>query len=642
VTTTLTRPRPPEPPEPPDDEALDEVWEDEPGIPGFLTTVDHKRIGIRYIVTSFIFFSIAGLMALVMRTQLAVPDAGLISPDAYNGLFTVHGTMMIFLFNTPVLAGFGNYLLPLMIGTRDMAFPRLNAFSYWVFLFAGIFFFAGFASGHAPNGGWFAYTPLTDRNYSPGVNLDFWGLGIAFVGISTTVGAVNFIVTTIKMRAPGLTLNRLPLYVWSMLVFSFMVLFSVPVVTVAAALLEMDRLFHTAFFMPAAGGSALVYQHLFWFWGHPEVYILFIPATGMMSMIFSVFSRRPIAGYIWIVIALLSIGFISFGVWIHHMFVTGLPLLATAFFSAASLVIAIPSGIQFFAWIATMWRGVVQLKTPMLFAIGFLLIFLLGGITGVMVAVLPFDYQVTQSYFIVSHLHYVLNGAVVFPIFGALYYWGPKMTGRLLDERLGKISFYTMFIGFNVAFFPMAILGLLGMPRRVYTYPSGLGWDALNLIATVGGFVFAFGVLLTFINIAKSHRRGVPAGPDPWGADSLEWATDSPPPDYNFRAIPVVESRHPLWDQSPLPVATSGGDAATEAFGAEGALRRTTPFTTGLRAEPESTMVIPEPTALPFVMALGLAILVSALLLTTLLVAALGVAIGAVALLRWTWRIGEH
>jgi cytochrome c oxidase subunit I+III len=627
---------------PRDVDDLEEVWEDEPGIPGFLTTVDHKRIGIRYIVTSFVFFAVSGLMALVLRTQLATSNAGLIGPSTYNELFTVHGTTMIFLFNTPVLAGFGNYFLPLMIGTRDMAFPRLNAFSYWIFLFAGIFFFTGFAIGHAPAGGWFAYTPLTDRAYSPGVNLDFWGLGVAFVGISTTVGAVNFIVTTIKLRAPGLSLNRLPVFVWSMLVFSFMVLFAVPAVTVAASLLETDRLFHTTFFAPAHGGSALLYQHLFWFWGHPEVYILFIPALGMMSMIIAVFSRRPLSGYVWIVVSLISIGFISFGVWIHHMFVTGLPLLATAFFSAASLVIALPSGVQYFAWIATMWRGVVQLKTPMLFALGFLLIFLLGGITGVMVSVLPFDYQVEDSYFIVSHLHYVLNGAVVFPIFAALYYWIPKMNGRMLSERLGHLSFWTMFVGFNVAFFPMSILGLLGMPRRVYTYQSGLGWDTLNLIATIGGFMFAFGVLLTFINIAVSHRRGARAGPDPWGADSLEWATSSPPPDYNFAAIPLVASRHPLWDQRPLPVSASGGDDATAALGPEGAQRRTTPFTTGLRAEPESTMTIPTETAFPFVMALGIAVLVGALLVTTALGALVGVAILGVGVLRWTWRTGEH
>ena len=638
----ITAPRPGElVPDEAIEEQLAEQWEDAPGIPGFLTTVDHKRIGIRYIYTSFIFFFVAGLIALVMRWQLASPNNDLLSAQEYNELFTVHGTTMIFLFNTPVLAGFGNYLLPLMIGTRDMAFPRLNAFSYWVFLFSGIFFYIGFLSGHAPDGGWFAYTPLTDRGFSPGVNLDFWGLGVVFVGISTTVGAVNFLVTVAKLRAPGMTLNRLPVFVWSMIVFSFMVLFAVPAVTLAAALLEMDRLFGTNFFLPSHGGSALLYQHLFWFWGHPEVYILFIPATGMISMTITVFSRHPLVGYRWIVIALLAIGFISFGVWVHHMFATGLPVLATAFFSAVSLVIVIPSGIQFFVWIATMWKGRVRLTTPMLFALGFLLIFLLGGITGAMVAVLPFDYQVTDSYFVVADFHYVLNGAVVFPIFGALYYWLPKMNGRLLSERLGHWSFWTMFVGFNVAFFPMHILGLMGMPRRVYTYPSGLGWDALNLVATVGGFVFAIGVGMTLYNFFWARFRGPLAGDNPWDADSLEWATSSPPPDYNFGAIPVVESLHPLWDQRPLPVATSGSDPATRALGIEGALARTTPFTTGLRAEPEATMTIPEETPLPFLLALGIAIVFGALLIDAVVAVAVGGVIGSAALLHWTWRTGE-
>jgi cytochrome c oxidase subunit I len=620
---------------------LEEVWEDKPGIPGFFTTVDHKRIGMRYIYTSFVFFFVAGVLALIMRVQLSGPEQHIVGPQLYNELFTVHGTTMIFLFNTPVLAGFGNYLLPLMIGTRDMAFPRLNAFSYWVFLLSGIFFFAGFAAGKSPDGGWFAYTPLTDRTFSPHINMDFWGLAVVFVGVSTTVGAVNFVVTVAKMRAPGMTLNRLPVFVWSMLVFSFMVFFAVPSVTLAAGLLELDRLFGTQFFLPGHGGSVLLYQHLFWFWGHPEVYILFIPATGMISSILPVFSRRPLVGYRWIVIALLVIGFISFGVWVHHMFATGLPVLATGLFSAVSLIIAIPSGIQFFCWIATMWKGKVELRTPMLFALGFLLIFLLGGITGVMVAVLPFDYQVTDSYFVVAHFHYVLNGAVVFPIFGALYFWLPKMTGRMLDERLGRISFWTMFVGFNVAFFPMHILGLLGMPRRVYTYPSGLGWDALNLTATIGGFVFAVGTGMTLWNFFVSRRRGRPAGPDPWDADTLEWATPSPTPDFNFAAVPVVASRHPLWDQRPLPVCESGDDDATRALGVEGALERATPLTTGLRAEPEATMEIPEETPLPFFVALGIAVLLVGILFTGAVAASVGVVIGAVALLRWTWRTGE-
>src|SRR5205085_6788347 len=374
---------------------------------------------------------------------------------------------------------------------------------------------------------------------APGVNLDFWGLAIVFVGISTTVGAVNFIVTTFKMRAPGMTINRVPLFVWSILSMAFMVIFAVPAVTLAASLLELDRLFGTAFFAPHLGGSVLLYQHLFWFWGHPEVYILFVPATGMISMIIPVASRRPLAGYLWAATSLIAIAFISFGVWVHHMFATGLPAMAMAFFAGVGLLIAIPSGVQFMSWIATMWRGRVRWTTPMLFCMGFAFIFLLGGITGVMVSVLPFDWQVHDSYFVVAHFHYVLNGAVVFPIFGAIYYWLPKMTGRMLSERLGRLSFWTMAIGFNVAFFPMHILGFLGMPRRVYTYDNGLGWDNLNLIETIGGFFFGLGTLFTLINFFWSRKHGAVAPADPWHSDSLEWSVSSPPPEYNFAGTPI-------------------------------------------------------------------------------------------------------
>jgi cytochrome c oxidase subunit 1/cytochrome c oxidase subunit I+III len=621
---------------------LEERWEDAPGIPGFFNTVDHKRIGVRYIYTAFAFFFVAGALALVMRVQLAQPNAGVLSPESYNEFFTMHGTTMIFLFNTPVLAGFGNYLVPLMLGSRDMAFPRLNAFSYWIFLLAGIFLFSSFLVGHPPNGGWFAYTPLTSKPYSSGMNIDFWGLGVIFVGISTTVGAINFIVSIFKLRAPGMTLNRMPIFVWSMLVFSFMVIFAVPAVTVAAGLLEFDRLFGTAFYSVAGGGSVLLYQHLFWFWGHPEVYILFIPATGMVSMIIPVFSRRALAGYLWIATALVTVGFISFGVWVHHMFATGVPALALSFFSAASLIITLPSGVQFFAWIATMWKGVVRFNTAMLFAIGFLLIFLLGGITGVMVAVLPFDWQVTDSYFVVAHFHYVLNGAVVFPIFGALYFWLPKMTGRMLDERLGKISFWTMFVGFNVAFFPMHILGFLGMPRRIYTYDSGLGWDGLNLLISVASFVFAVGTLMTLYNFVRSHLRGEPAPSNPWDGDSLEWSTSSPPPEYNFAAMPVVTGRHPLWDELPADIELAGEGAPTRALGVAGALEKEMPVSEGMDARPQDVLGIPSPTYLPFVAAVGVGLLFVGLLVEASLIGVVGVLIGATAIVRWLWRTSEN
>ena len=625
---------------PPDDADLDEVWEDRPGIPGFFTTVDHKRIGMRYLYTSFTFFFIAGLMALGMRAQLAQPNGTVLGPKAYNELFTAHGTTMIFLFNTPVLAGFGNYLLPLMLGSRDMAFPRLNAFSYWIFLFSGIFIYLGFLVGQAPDGGWFAYVPLTGATYSPGHNIDFWGLGVIFVGISTTVGAINFLVTTLKLRCPGMSVRRLPLFAWSMVGFSFMVLFSVPVLTVAAALLESDRLFGTAFYVPGRGGNALLYQHLFWFWGHPEVYILFLPATGMISTMLPVQARRRMAGYYWTASSLVAIGFISFGVWVHHMFATGEPALAMAYFSAVSLIIAIPSGVMFFCWIATIWGGKVRFDTPMLFSIGFLIIFLLGGLTGVMVAVMPFDWQVTDSYFIVAHFHYVLNGAVVFPIFGALYYWLPKMTGKMLSERLGKWSFWTMLIGFNLSFFPMHILGLMGMPRRVYTYQAGLGWGSLNALISFGGAVFGIGTGITLFNVAWSRFKGATAGDNPWEADTLEWATTSPPPDYNFEVSPVVRSRHPLWDDDPpltveTPSLTPGADPG---FGRAGALARESSLTEGIEARPDGGQLVPQPTMVPFWVAFGLALFFVGLLVKATVVLGLGVALAVAVLLIWTWR----
>ena len=621
-----------------DEHEVEELWEDDPGTPGFFATVDHKRIGMRYIYTTFFFFFVSGLQALFLRAQLARPDSTVLAPDTFNQLFTMHGVTMIFLFNTPVLAGFGNYLLPLQLGTRDMAFPRLNAFSYWIYLLSGIFIYSSFFIGKPPDGGWFALVPLTSARYSPGLNIDFWGIGVAFTGVSTTVGAINFIVTTLKMRAPGMSVNRMPIFVWSILSMALMVVFAVPAVTVSALLLESDRLFGTSFFEAAGGGSPLLYQHLFWFWGHPEVYILFVPAAGMVSMIIPVFARRPLSGYLWVAVSLIGVAFISFGVWVHHMFATGLPALAMSFFAAASLLIVLPSGVQFFAWIATLWRGTIRFTTPLLYCLGFLLIFLLGGITGVMVAVLPFDWQVHDSYFVVAHFHYVLNGAVVFPIFGALYFWLPKMTGRMLDEKLGKASFWTMFVGFNLAFFPMHILGFLGMPRRIYTYHSGLGWDGLNMVVTIGGFLFGFGTLLTLINMVMSRVRGEPAGNNPWEADSLEWSTTSPPPHYNFLAIPVVTGRHPLWDRSPPPEAASGDDEPTRALGPPGAQERETPITAGLDARPEETMEIPEDTYLPFVLALGIAVLCVGLLLKGMLVFVTGLVVAALSMMWWMWR----
>ena len=634
-----------EPPEAPEVvEQLEHVWADRPGVIGFLTTVDHKRIGIRYIVTAFVFFFLAGSEALGMRSQLAHPNETLLSAGAYNDLFTLHGTTMIFLFNTPVLAGFGNYLLPLQIGSRDMAFPRLNAFGYWVFVMSGVFLYSSVLVGSPPDAGWFAYAPLTSSTYSRGIGLDFWALAVIFVGISSTTGAVNFVVTTFKLRAPGMSVSRLPLLVWSLLTMSFMILFAFPVLTLATVLLEADRRAGFRFYDPVHGGSPLLYQHLFWFWGHPEVYILLLPAIGMMSMIIPVFSRRRLSGYIWVVSALVAIAFISFGVWVHHMFATGLPVLALSLFSAVSLIIAIPSGVQFFAWIATMWGSPVRWRTPMLFSAGFMVIFLIGGLSGVMVASLPFDNQVTDSYFIVAHFHYVLNGAVVFPVFAAVYFWFPKMTGRMMSERLGRWNFWIMVVAFNITFFPMHLLGMWGMPRRVYTYQAGLGWDTANLIATIGGFLFGFGTLLTVVNVWWSRRHGEIAPPNPWAADGLEWAVASPAPEWNFTEIPEVVGRHPLWDGELVPASViadppPGLDPELRAsFGVDGALARQTPLTSGLATAPEAIFRIPRPTYVPFVAALGVAGLFVGLLVYAPVVIVTGLAVGLVAIARWTWR----
>jgi cytochrome c oxidase subunit 1 len=538
------------------EQQLDRVWHTPKTLWGWLTTVDHKLIGKRYIITALVFLVLGGLSALVMRLQLGSPENTLVGPDTYNQLFTMHGSTMMFLFAVPVMETMAVYLVPLMLGTRAVAFPRLNAFSYWVYLFGGAMLWIAFFVNTGPDAGWFSYVPLAGPQYGIGKRSDIWAQMITYTELSGLAVAVVTITTVFKMRAPGMTLDRIPLFVWAALVTDFMIVFAMPAVMVASTMLILDRLVGTHFFNWAEGGDALLWQHLFWFFGHPEVYFIFIPATGIVSSIVAAFSRRKVFGYPAMVLALFGTAFLAFGLWVHHMFVTGLPRLGESFFTASSMAVAIPSGIQIFCWIATLWDGKLRMQTPLLFVFGFIFNFVAGGLTGVMLASVPIDTQVHDTYFVVAHFHYVLIGGAVFPLLGGIYYWFPKFYGRLLDERLGRWNFWLAMVGFNLTFFPMHILGLMGMPRRVFTYPAEMGWGGMNLASTIGAFLFAGSFLLLTYNVLRSLRRGALAGPDPWQAGTLEWATTSPPPSYNFAHIPVVTDREPLWHTPELPVAT--------------------------------------------------------------------------------------
>jgi cytochrome c oxidase subunit I+III len=614
---------------------LERIWAERPGVLGWLTTTDHKRIGIMYFFTALAFFGAGGVEALLIRTQLIGPNQHLLNPQAYDELFTMHGITMIFLFVIPMTTGaFGNYLIPLMIGARDMAFPRLNALSYWIFLCSGIFMYVALAGGHAPNAGWFDYVPLASKQFDPGNNIDFYGYGLIFNGISSTAAAINFIVTIFKLRAPGMSLNRMPLFCFAFLAVAFALLFALPSLSVASLFLELDRQLGFHFYDAAHGGDPLLWQNLFWIFGHPEVYIIILPAFGIATSIIPAFAHRRMVFFPLVALAEIMVAFLGFGVWVHHMFTVGFANITTVYFAAASLIIVIPSAIQLFAWITTILTGTPEFKTPMLFIIGFIVYFIIGGLSGITVAAIPFDQQVHDSYYIVAHFHFVIFGAAVFPILGGIYFWFPKLTGRMYHEGVGKLSFWLIFLGTFFTFFPMHIVGILGMPRRNYTYPPDLGWSLLNFIESIGAYVLAIGLLAQAGNLLVSRFRGAQAGNNPFEGDTLEWSTTSPPPPYNYAVIPTVTSPYPMWDDEDRERDNRRLDRG------EGLLElgHETPGTTAQDARLDEVLTMPSHSIWPPVSALTLAGIFAMLLLHHYWIAFGFLVIGGLSLIGWHYK----
>ncbi len=614
---------------------LEEIWGTRGRI-GWLSAVNHNAIGKRFIVTAVGFFVVGGVLGMLIRAQLATPRNAFVGPEIYNQIFTMHGTIMMFLFAIPLFEGLAMYLLPKMLGARDLAFPRLSAYGYWCYLFGGSILIVGMLAGVAPDSGWFMYTPLSSQPYTPGINADIWLIGITFVEISALCGAIEIIASVLKLRAPGMSIDRMPLMAWYLLVTAFMMLVGFPPLILGSILLELERAFDLPFFAPERGGDPLLWQHLFWLFGHPEVYIIFLPAAGVVSTILPVMARRRILGYAGIVVAVIALAFLSFGLWVHHMFTVGIPHLALGFFSAASMLVAVPTAVQVFAWLGTLMAGRPQLKLPMLYLIGFFLVFVPGGLTGVMVAAVPFDQQAHDTHFIVAHLHYVLVGGFVFPMLAAAYYWLPLFSGRTVTTEIGVTGFWLILIGFNLAFLVMHLTGLLGMPRRVFTYDSGLGWEWPNLLSSIGAFFLTIGfaaVLVDFFLHFKAGRRG--AG-NLWGATTLEWATPKPAPSYNFASLPSVRDRDPLADDARLATELAGGRGYLgftrhrwlETLGVE--------TTTG---KPDQIIVLPAPTLLPLYSACATAVFFVAALFKVYGIALAGMAAVAAIFVLWARRV---
>lgn len=615
-------------------ESFHQVWESPPGVRGFFTDVQHKVVGTRYMVTAFVFFLVGGVQALLMRVQLSRPENDFLDAQSYNELFTMHGTTMMFLFAVPFLEGLATYLLPLQIGCRDMPFPRYNIFNYWCYLAGGLLLYSSFIVDMVPDGGWFAYVPLSGPEFSDKA-MDIWLFGLTLAELAAIGAAIEIVVAVLRMRAPGMSLDRVPIFAWTMLAVGFLIIIAFIPLIVGSVLLEMDRATGTAFFDHSAGGDPLLWQHLFWIFGHPEVYVMFLPGAAVISHVIPVHARAKLVAYPLVVVAVITTALMSLGLWVHHMYSVGLPPLTLSFFSAASMAITLASGIQIFAWISTLWLGKPRFTIPMLYALGFIVTFVAGGITGVMVASAGFNAQVHDTYFIVAHLHYVLIGGMLFPIFAALYHWWPKFTGRIAEGAAGHVAFWLIFVGFHTTFFPMHLTGMWGMVRRVYTYAEGFGLDFVNLLSTVGAFILAAGVLTLIVSLLAAYRSGRPAGRDPWQADSLEWFTDSPVSDANWTEIPAVTSRHPGWDNVEPPAEHT---QMARAFDTYPDTFRASPMTSTVQADPVGAVHLPSPTIWPLVPPVGLVLTAVGLLVESYLVGGLGLAVLLAGLGGWAYR----